>query len=237
FRLWNRAIINVNCRLEDPTTQVNYHPWHYGTTRKPTLVDCWVWGRTISLVDYKSTRNTSSQNMATMTSTAGACIWVEVNHVSSTWNPTEYWKARMQIEEQTSDDDNMGLLKLWIPLPLTDESEDVQRMAPDTTHYDLNGTKYNMPNGYIETMKYCLDLETRENNNMLCESIVHHNQKIELILLEKDKTTDNWIETDAYSEVVLLNVTDTAVTLLGDPCQLGPCVISEEAEGLGYGQI
>uniref|UniRef100_A0A915JYE8 RNA helicase n=1 Tax=Romanomermis culicivorax TaxID=13658 RepID=A0A915JYE8_ROMCU len=27
------------------------------------------------------------------------------------------------------------------------------------------------------------------------------------------------------------------VTLLGDPCQLGPCVISQEAEELGYGQI
>uniref|UniRef100_A0A915KW64 Uncharacterized protein n=1 Tax=Romanomermis culicivorax TaxID=13658 RepID=A0A915KW64_ROMCU len=70
---------------------------------------------------------------------------------------------------------------------------------------------YNTPNEYIETMKYCLDLETTENNNMLPESIVHHNHKIELTLLEKSESTDNWIETDVHCKGVLLNVTDTAI--------------------------
>uniref|UniRef100_A0A915KR64 Reverse transcriptase Ty1/copia-type domain-containing protein n=1 Tax=Romanomermis culicivorax TaxID=13658 RepID=A0A915KR64_ROMCU len=36
--LWNCTIININCRPEDPTTQVNYHVRHYGTTPKQTIV-------------------------------------------------------------------------------------------------------------------------------------------------------------------------------------------------------
>uniref|UniRef100_A0A915KZN4 Uncharacterized protein n=1 Tax=Romanomermis culicivorax TaxID=13658 RepID=A0A915KZN4_ROMCU len=71
--------------------------------------------------------------------------------------------------------------------------------------------KYNTPNEYIKTMKYCLDLETPEYNNMLRESILHHNQKIKLTLLEKYESTDNWIETDVYCKGVLLNMTHTAV--------------------------
>uniref|UniRef100_A0A915IM75 Uncharacterized protein n=1 Tax=Romanomermis culicivorax TaxID=13658 RepID=A0A915IM75_ROMCU len=173
------------------------------------------------------------------------------------------------IKEQTSDDKDEELLELRIPPPVTDESDDVRRMAPDTTHYDFNGTKcsfdylascetlgfktqkelknikckegvYNTRNEYIKTMKYCLDLETTENNKMLHESskhfscmdfvldppnfttgmlkfegmlpkFVHHNQKIELTLLEKYESTDSWIETDVYCKAVLLNMTDTAV--------------------------
>uniref|UniRef100_A0A915HKY1 Uncharacterized protein n=1 Tax=Romanomermis culicivorax TaxID=13658 RepID=A0A915HKY1_ROMCU len=45
-------------------------------------------------------------------------------------------------DEQTSDDDDEDLFKFQTPPPLTEESKDVRRMAPETTQYDLNGTKY-----------------------------------------------------------------------------------------------
>uniref|UniRef100_A0A915HRG9 Uncharacterized protein n=1 Tax=Romanomermis culicivorax TaxID=13658 RepID=A0A915HRG9_ROMCU len=45
----------------------------------------------------------------------------------------------------------------------------------------------------------------------LLNTIVRHNQKIKLTLLEKNESTDNWIETDGYCKAVLLNVTDTAI--------------------------
>uniref|UniRef100_A0A915KZB9 Uncharacterized protein n=1 Tax=Romanomermis culicivorax TaxID=13658 RepID=A0A915KZB9_ROMCU len=39
-RLWNHPIINISCRLEDQTNQVNYDLWHYGTRPKWTIVVC-----------------------------------------------------------------------------------------------------------------------------------------------------------------------------------------------------